>query len=179
MGHGHARQSNAFSRILVKGSVKNREEAESVASVINTVTIGGAAAPVFDLVTTARFWPQWHPASQAVGGVTQRPFQLGDLVHERGQIARIDFQVTWKVVEHVRPTRIVLQCDTPPARITYDFRARDAGTEFRRELEYDPPTFRATGPEEGKMADLMHAQSEEALGRLKALVEKILREEAG
>jgi uncharacterized protein YndB with AHSA1/START domain len=150
-----------------------------VASVVNSVTINGAAAPVFDLVTTARFWPQWHPASQAVGGVTQRPFQLGDRIHERGQIASMDFQVTWKVVKHVRPNRIVLECDTPPARITYAFQTRGAGIELRRELEYDPATFRATGPEEGKMAKLMHAQSEEALGRLRALVEKILKEETG
>jgi uncharacterized protein YndB with AHSA1/START domain len=150
-----------------------------VASVVNTVTINGAAAPVFDLVTTARFWPQWHPASQAVEGVTQRSFQLGDFVRERGQIAGIDFLVTWKVVEHVRPNRIVLQCDRPPARITYAFREQGADTEFRRELEYDPSTFRAGIPDAEQMAELMHAQSEEALGRLKALVEKILKEEAG
>lgn len=93
-----------------------------MASVVNSVTINGAAAPVFDLVTTARFWPQWHPASQAVGGVTQRPFQLGDRIHERGQIASMDFQVTWKVVEHVRPNRIVLECDTPPAGLPTPFK---------------------------------------------------------
>jgi hypothetical protein len=23
---------------------------------------------VFDVVTTARFWPEWHPATRAVGG---------------------------------------------------------------------------------------------------------------
>jgi hypothetical protein len=145
--------------------------------VTNTVTISGVAAPVFDLVTTARFWPQWHPASRAVGGVTQRPFQLDDRIHERGQIAGSDFQVTWTVVEHVRLTRVVLQCDAPPARITYAFRVRATGTEFQRALEYDPAAFRAAALDEGKLAALLHAQSEEALGRLKALVERILREQ--
>ena len=49
--------------------------------------------------------------------------------------------------------------------------------EFQRRLEYEPAVFRTAVADAGEMADLMHAQSEEALGRLKALVEGILREE--
>lgn len=147
-------------------------------SIANTVAIAGAVEPVFDLVTTARFWPEWHPASQAVGGVTQRPFQLGDAIHERGQVAGIGFRATWKVVEHVRPARIVLQSDAPPARISYSFQARGPVTEFRRVLEYDVAVFRATVPDSSELERVMHVQSEEALSRLKGLVERILREEA-
>jgi len=43
----------------------------------NQVTIGGPPERVFDLVTTARYWPDWHPATLAVGGVTERPMALG------------------------------------------------------------------------------------------------------
>ncbi len=149
-----------------------------MASVVNTVTIAGAAEPVFDLVTTARFWPEWHPASEAVGGVTQRPFQLDDVIHERGQIAEIRFQVAWRVVEHVRPRRVVLQSEIPPARITYSFQPRGEGTEFRRELLYDEAVFRAAGPDPAELGRLMHTQSQQALNRLKELIETILREEA-
>lgn len=149
-----------------------------MASVVNTVTIAGAVEAVFDLVTTARFWPEWHPASQAVGGVTHRPFQLGDVIHERGHVAGIGFHVTWKVVEHVRPVRVVLRSETPPARITYAFQARGAVTEFRRVLEYDVAVFRATAPDPGELDRLMYVQSEQALAQLKELVERILREEA-
>jgi uncharacterized protein YndB with AHSA1/START domain len=149
-----------------------------VPSVVNTVIIAGSAAAVFDLATTARFWPQWHPASHTVGGVTQRPYQLGDLIHERGEVAGIPFQVTWKVEAHARPSRAVLRAETPPARIIYTFEGRSGATEFRRELEYDPATFRAGAPDPDALVRLMHTQSEEALRRLKELVEKTLREEA-
>ena len=57
-----------------------------MATLTTTIQIHGALAPVFDLVTTTRFWPQWHPATIGVGGVTERPFQLGDKIRERAHI---------------------------------------------------------------------------------------------
>ena len=59
-----------------------------MAVVTTSIHIQGQANAVFDLMTTARFWPQLHPATTAVGGVTERPFQLGDVVHERAQIGQ-------------------------------------------------------------------------------------------
>jgi Polyketide cyclase / dehydrase and lipid transport len=47
-------------------------------AIINTVTIKVPPKAVFDLITTARLWPQWHPATKAVGGVVERPYGLGD-----------------------------------------------------------------------------------------------------
>ncbi len=90
--------------------------------VLNRVRIEGALEPVFDIVTTARFWPRWHPASEGVGGVTERPFLLGDFIDERGKISGVPFRVRWRVVEHARPSRVVLEAAAPPARITYAFR---------------------------------------------------------
>ena len=55
--------------------------------------------------------------------------------------------------------------------------ARGQGTEFQRELEFDPGSFRTRMPDAPQMAELMHVQSEQALGRLKTLIEKILEEE--
>ncbi len=148
-----------------------------VASIVSTVSIVGPAVAVFDLVTTARFWPEWHPASRAVGGVIQRPYQMGDLIHERGEVNGIAFQIRWRVVEHVRPVRVVLQAETLPFRILYAFHTRNGTTEFRRELEYDTAAFTAAADPEA-MVRLLHAQSEEALRRLKELVERILRAES-
>jgi hypothetical protein len=147
-------------------------------SIVNTITIAGSAGGVFDLVTTARFWPQWHPASRAVGGVTQRPYQGGDVIHERGEVAGIPFDVTWKVVEHIRPLRAVLRAEAPPARIIYTFGCPAEGIELRRELEYDEAVFRAAAPDPVALRRLLYAQSEEALRRLKQLVERVLREES-
>src|SRR4051812_22779108 len=58
--------------------IPGEEEEHSMALIVTTVPILGPAEAVFDLVTTARFWPDWQPATLAVGGVTERPFGPGD-----------------------------------------------------------------------------------------------------
>jgi hypothetical protein len=50
--------------------------------VTNSMVIGGTPGPVFDLATTARFWPKSHPAAKAVYGVVERPYLLNDVVRE-------------------------------------------------------------------------------------------------
>src|SRR5262249_16856879 len=88
-------------------------------SVINVTRIAGAVEAVFDLISSARSWPEWHPASQAVFGVTERPYQLGNPMHERVHMAGAELLLIWRVVEHVRPSRVVLQALARPTRITY------------------------------------------------------------
>jgi uncharacterized protein YndB with AHSA1/START domain len=151
-----------------------------MASVVNTIVIDGPAAAVFDLSTTARFWPRWHPATRSVGGVTERPYQLGDAVCERGEAAGVAFQVAWTVAEHSRPSRVVLHSETPPARITYVLRPAGGGavgTEFRRVLEYDPAVFASGLADAPELERYMYDQSQEALVRLKALIEQVLGRE--
>ena len=143
-------------------------------AVVNTVTINGTPKAVFDLITTARLWPQWHPATKGVGGVVERPYGLGDLIHERGQIGDKEFQTTWRVVEHVRPSKVVLQSQTAPTRITYTFTAGKGTTAFTRRLEYRADSFAVVKELEKVMRD----QSEQAVKQLKMLVEKLLRDEA-
>ena len=46
-------------------------------SIVAVTRIAGAPGPVFDLITSARFWPEWHPATLSVSGVTQRPISSG------------------------------------------------------------------------------------------------------
>jgi hypothetical protein len=146
-------------------------------SIVNKISIDGPVGPVFDLVTSARFWPQWHPATEAVGGVTQRPFQLGEFVEERGQIGPARFDITWKVVEHARPARAVLESTNPSARIVYAFRGGALATELQRKLEYEPAAFAASFPDPDELERYMHNHSEQALKQLKELIETILREE--
>lgn len=142
-------------------------------SVVNTVTINGSSKAVFDLITTARLWPQWHPATKGVGGVVERPYGLGDLIHERGRIGDKDFETTWKVVEHVRPSKIVLQSQKAPTRITYTFTAGKGTTVFTRKLEYKAEVFASVK----ELEKVMREQSEQGVTQLKVLVEKILSEE--
>jgi uncharacterized protein YndB with AHSA1/START domain len=143
-------------------------------AVVTTVTINGAPKAAFDLITTARLWLQWHPATKAVGGVVERPYGLGDLIQEGGRIGDKDFATTWKVVEHVRPSKIVLQSQTAPTRITYTFKPGKGTTIFTRKLEYKADSF--TNVKE--LEKVMRDQSEQGVKQLKALVEKILSEEA-
>ena len=151
---------------------------EARMSVVNTVTIAGAPEAVFDLVTTAKLWPQWHPATQAVGGVTERPYGLNDLIHERGRIGNQDFETTWKVAEHARPSRVVLQSQNSPTRIIYSFQRRDGATVFTRRLEYRLENVGAVATTATAAEQLMRTQSQQAVNQLKALVEKILAAKA-
>ena len=47
-------------------------------------------AAVFDIVTTARFWPRWHPATRGVEGDVDEPARLGDKIIEHVTIAGIE-----------------------------------------------------------------------------------------
>jgi uncharacterized protein YndB with AHSA1/START domain len=163
-----------FSNNQRAGTEAAEKKPSATTAVVNTVTINGTPKAVFDLITTARLWPQWHPATKGVGGVVERHYGLGDLIHERGQIGDKEFQTTWKVVEHVRPSKIVLQSQTAPTRITYTFTAGKGTTAFTRRLEYRADSFAAVKELEKVMRD----QSEQAVRQLKMLVEKLLSDEA-
>lgn len=151
---------------------------EGMTSAVNTVAIAGPVDAVFALVTTARFWPQWHPATQAVGGVTERPYGFEDRIYERGRIGQLEFQTSWRVAEYVRGSRVVLQSEKSSTRITYSFQARDGATVFTRHLQYKPDNFTAAAANSKAAEQLMQSQSEQAVNQLKELVEKILRQEA-
>lgn len=146
-------------------------------TVVSVASIKGPAGSVFDLVTSARFWPAWHPASLAVSGVIHRPYQIGDIVHERVRFAGLEVDVTWRVAEHVRPVRVVLQALSSPARITYSFKTAGDATAFRRELEYDEAPLFHVVPGVDHLRSLMQVQSDEGVRRLKELVEQRLRNE--
>jgi hypothetical protein len=149
-----------------------------MAQVVNTTQINGPLEAVFDLVTTTRFWPQWHPATTGVGGVTERPMLLGDKIRERANIGGHIFEGNWTVVEHHRPERVVLLMESGRIKISYSFQTVGQATEFRRELAFHPEDFSASVADPAALEKLMYAQSEQALQKLKQLVETILQKEA-
>ncbi len=153
-------------------------ERDELASVVTTITIDGNLEGVFDIITTARFWPQWHPATTEVGGVTQRPYQLGDRIHERGRIRNKDYLITWKVTEYIRPTHVVLRSERSAAEITYSFHENVYKTVFERNLEFRMEDLDDLMLTRDQVVGLMKAQSESAVNEVKNSVEKILREES-
>lgn len=147
------------------------------AVVTNTIQIVGALAPVFDLVTTTRFWPQWHPATTGVGGVVERPFQLGDRIRERAQIGARTYEGTWTVVAYTRPISATLRGASERIQITYMLQAEGEITRLSRQLEYHPEDFAASVTDPSQLDQLMYAQSDQALQKLKALIEQVLAAE--
>ena len=94
---------------------------------------------VFDVVTTARFWPEWHPATRGVEGNIGHPARFGDQITEYVTIAGIQGSGTWTVVEHDRPHRLALETDLAfgHLRISYQLTTVDGGrTRFQRDLDF-------------------------------------------
>ena len=144
-----------------------------MAQVTNTVVIDGPIDKVFDEVTTTRSWPQWHPATVEVGGVTDRPIQLGDKIYEKARIGGQEYAGDWTVVEHHRPERLVIEVLGTATRISYAFaKEADSATRFTRTLEFDPAVFAGSAADPSALERLMFLQSEQALGKLKVLVER-------
>ncbi|CAN5605978.1 hypothetical protein BH10CHL1_BH10CHL1_03340 [soil metagenome] len=149
-----------------------------IVQVINTVQIAGLLEAVFDLVTTTRFWPQWHPATIGVGGVTERPFQLGDKIRERAHIGAHTYEGNLTVTEHTRPAHAVLLGENRRIQISYSFQQVGDQVAYSRTLAYYPEDFAASTPDPEQLATLMDAQSQQALQKVKTLVEGILADEA-
>ncbi len=149
--------------------------------VCTEIRINGPLEAVFDLTTTTRYWPRWHPATTAVAGVTDRPLALGDQVREYAVIGGRAQEGTWTVAEHQRPESVLLQIDGGRIQIGYTFEnegSDDDGSEgdgpttrLRRVLTHRPEDFAGGATNTTALESYMSTQSEEALQRLKWLVE--------
>ena len=144
---------------------------------VANVGIAGDREAVFDLTTTARFWPLWHPASMLMAGVTERPYRLGDRIRERGQVGPQAFQATWTVAEYERPSHVVLESEGASVRITYSFKPGEEATVFTRKLQYNARELAVSDLTPDDLNRGIKRQSEQAVNQLKAFVEKILRTE--
>lgn len=119
---------------------------------------------VFDVVSTARFWPEWHPATRGVEGDVDHPARQGDRIIEHVTIAGIDGSGTWTVVEHDPPHHVALETDLAVGhlRISYQLTAEpDGGTRFQRDLD-----FPELGPQINAAMEAQSAQGIASLARL-------------
>jgi hypothetical protein len=110
----------------------------------NQVLVHGDPRAVFDWVTTAKYWTQWHPATISVNGQIDKPLKIGDVVHERAKIGTQEGENDWTVVECDAPKHLMLYMPGTrlgDLRITYDFKQTDKGIEFIRTLSYDASSF--------------------------------------
>lgn len=149
-----------------------------MSKVTNSIGLRGEPAAIFDLVTTARYWPQWHPATVGVSGQIDNPMRFGDVIRERALIGGMEAENDWTVTRLERPHLIVLSM--PKTRlgdllISYTFEPREGGVEFVRELEYDASGF--TPELQSRIEQQMHSDSAEALRRIKGFVEQSAKAE--
>ena len=145
-----------------------------MSQVTTKISIHGTPERVFDLVTTAKYWPQWHPATVAVSGQIEHPMQMGDVIRERARIGGVEGEGDWKVVEHERPRRVVMRVpgtQVGDVQITYGFVTHGDEVEFTRSLEFDvsllPENLRPVVERQ------METDSAAGLRRLKELVESM------
>lgn len=129
--------------------------------------VGRPIQEVFAVISTARFWPDWHPATRAVEGDIDHPARLGDKITEYVTIAGIEGSGVWTVTEHDAPHGMALEADLPfgHLRIAYDLtETPDGGTRLRRDLD-----FPDLGP---RIYGAMESQSAEGIAGLARLVER-------
>jgi hypothetical protein len=147
---------NAHSRSTEGGSAMPR--------VSHDFVVDRPIQAVFDIVSTARFWPQWHPATRSVEGDVDHPARHGDQIIEHVSIAGIEGSGTWTVVEHDPPHHLALETDLAVGhlRISYQLTtAPDGGTCFRRDLD-----FPGLGPQIDAVMDTQSAEGTANLARL-------------
>jgi hypothetical protein len=144
-------------------------------SVKNSTLIHGTPGEIFDLVTTAKYWTRWHPATLDVSGQVQAPMKLGDVIRERARIGDSVGESDWTVTEWERPTRVVLSMPGTrlgDLKIEYRFVPNGDGVEFFRTLDFDATRF---SPEiASAITAQMQSDSEIATHRIKELVEEML-----
>ncbi len=134
----------------------------------NSFIIARPIAAVFDTATTARYWPQWHPATVAVTGDVGHPARLGDAITEHVSIGGEQREGTWTVVVWERPTRLRLETrgGLGLTRIEYTLAETVDGTLFHRDLSYELGST--------TLDALMAEQSAVAVARLKALLATLI-----
>jgi uncharacterized protein YndB with AHSA1/START domain len=145
--------------------------------IVTTTHIRRPPQQVFEFVTTPANWPLWHPSSVAVRGAVDHSLQAGEQVTEDYVVAGQPGTAIWTVRESSAPHHWLLDgvaANGNRATITYTVQPHDEGTAFERVLAL---TWLQTALPEPALEELrrqVEAESAEALGRLKVLLEKEL-----
>jgi uncharacterized protein YndB with AHSA1/START domain len=142
--------------------------------IVTVVAIGAPIEQVFVFAITPANWPRWHPASKAVSGAVDHSLEPGERLVEQIETAGYRGEATWLVRERDPPQRWVIEGEGGTggkALLTYRLIAQPGGTRFERELVYRMPNAWYALLDVLFIRRRMAADSEEALRRLKALLE--------
>ena len=130
---------------------------------------------VYEYVTTPGNWPQWHPSSLGVEGDTDHSLTIGESCTEAFDVAGRKGHVVWIVTDREVPRRWVIS-GTIVGRsdggiITYTLTPQNGGTRFEREFVYPSPNLLFRLLNWLIIRRRVTAESEEALRRLKQVLE--------
>jgi uncharacterized protein YndB with AHSA1/START domain len=129
---------------------------------------------VYDYVTTPARWIEWHPSTRKVSGSAGHSLVVGEECIEDAVVAGRALQVTWHVDEREEPRRWVISTRGGAAQgaITYTVTpSASGGTEFQREFVYPTNSLRFVVANLLVIRRTVHAESAEAMRRLKQRLE--------
>lgn len=132
-------------------------------------------ADVFEFVTTPGHWPQWHPSSIRVTGTTDHSLAVGEECTEEYVVAGRHGVCVWKVLERDAPRNWTIEASQAgggSATITYTLSQAGDGTRFLRSMTYAMPNWFLGLIDAMFLQKRIRAESEEAVERLKATLEK-------
>ncbi|GAC1434503.1 MAG: hypothetical protein PVS3B3_09360 [Ktedonobacteraceae bacterium] len=131
---------------------------------------------IYTYVTTPGIWPQWHPSSLAVSGASNHSLQVGEQCIEEFLVAGRHGKVTWTVTECVFPQRWVIngiiEGRAYGGSVSYTLLRKDEGTLFMREFVYPTPGILLTLLDILVVRRRVRAESQEAVRRLKVVLEQ-------
>ncbi len=150
----------------------------------HSVLIDRPIEEVFDLITTVKYWPEWHPSSLETWGQTETPAKIGDEATERVQIGAIKGEITWVVSRYNRPwlweitaTEIKLPLMSKGStKIVYDLARSEKEVLFVRTHSYQMPTALTRFYDRVRFRNKLNTDSGHGIVRIKEMVEKILPE---
>jgi uncharacterized protein YndB with AHSA1/START domain len=113
----------------------------SVATV--SVHVDRPVEEVFDFITTASKWTQWHPATVSVSGAIFHPALEGETIVEKVRYGIARDRFAWKVEEREAPHRWVIRAKSErhgqKVKIAYTLKPEDGGTRWEREMTFYLP----------------------------------------
>ncbi|MBL8150064.1 MAG: SRPBCC family protein [Blastocatellia bacterium] len=110
--------------------------------VYTTAFINRPVEVVFNYVTTASNWPEWHLSSMGVNAVKGKSLEIGDRVTEDFCVAGKRGRVIWTAIDRRAPSYWVIRGEVEGGgggTITYNLTPEGKGTKFEREFVYKMP----------------------------------------
>lgn len=143
-------------------------------TIVTAIEIRRPVEQVFNYVTTSGNWTRWHPSSLGVSGATDHPMDLGEEVTEKFLVAGRRGEIVWTVCENDPPWKWVIAGETQggvPGRVTYLLRPHGNGTSFVRIFDYSSRNLLQYLLDRLVVRRKVTAESEEAVHRLKQVLE--------